>query len=80
MYSIAPQSSPGSWQVADALSRCDSARERVEIAVAGLRALEDGMHWQARAIAPLRAQLAEHARELNLVHNQLGAVASALAG
>lgn len=67
MLTIAPATAEGSWALAEALRRCDSARERLEVARDGLRALEDDMPWRSRAITALRAQFADREHELREV-------------
>ncbi|SDL71991.1 hypothetical protein [Microbacterium azadirachtae] len=67
MLTIAPATAEGSWALAEALRRCDSARERLEVARAGLRALDDDMPWRSRAITVLRAQFADREQELREV-------------
>lgn len=64
MLTIAPATAEGSWPPAEALRRCDSARERLEAAAAGLRGLEGDMPWRSRAITVLRAQFADREQEL----------------
>ncbi|MDQ4214888.1 hypothetical protein [Microbacterium capsulatum] len=68
----------GSWALAEALMRCDRARDRIEGVIASLRTIEAECPWRARAIDLLRGELARQAQELQRILDELGAVESAL--
>lgn len=80
MLSIAPATAPGSWMLAEALLRCDSAREHVEGAIAALGALDADCVWRARAIDLLRARLVQRSDELAGLLPQLRSIENGLVG
>lgn len=78
MSTIAPATAEGSWLLAGALLRCDAARDRLDAAIAGLRALDDDMPWRSKAVTALRGQLVQHEGELRDALGGLGDVETAL--
>ena len=78
MLMIAPAPDQGSWLLAEALLRCDSARERLERTLADLRALAADCAWKARAIELLLARCAEQQGELIGALDQIGSIESGL--
>ena len=78
MLTIAPETAQGSWLVAQALLHCDSARERVERAVADLRAIGADCAWKARAIDLILDRCAVQLQELLGVLDQLCSIQSDL--
>jgi len=80
MITIAPENPAGSWLLAEALLRCDSARERIEATAAALRAVDAECVWRARAIDRLREGLGRQEQELTGLLARVGDVAASLVG
>lgn len=80
MITIAPENPAGSWLLAEALLRCDSARERIEATAAALRAVDAECVWRARAIDRLREGVGRQEQELNGLLAQVGYLAASLTG
>ncbi|MBS1699547.1 MAG: hypothetical protein JST25_14220 [Actinobacteria bacterium] len=78
MLAVAPLTTEGTWLLADALGRCDSARERLDRALADLRALAADCGWRARAIDRLLERCAEQQGELVGVLDQLASLEAGL--
>ena len=78
VMSIAPEAAQGTLLRAEALRQCDEARERVEGAIAALRAIDAGCTWRSGAIDVLRERLRSEAEELRGILDGIHAGASAL--
>ncbi|MDR2321412.1 MAG: hypothetical protein LBE60_07175 [Microbacterium sp.] len=78
MITIAPDASPGSWLLAEALLRCESARERLEAAAVALQAIEAGCGWRARSVAFLQRELDVQGRALAAARASLPSIEAAL--
>jgi len=78
MFAIAPVTAEGSWMLAEAMLRCDRARERLDRALADLRALAVDCAWKARAIELMLERCAAQQRELVGVLDQLESIQSGL--
>ncbi|MBS1906587.1 MAG: hypothetical protein JST33_08475 [Actinobacteria bacterium] len=78
MFTTSSATDQGSWLLAEALLRCDSARERLERAVADLDAIAVDCAWKAPGIALLLDRCAQQRQELIGVLDQLRAVESGL--
>ncbi|MGN8027409.1 hypothetical protein [Microbacterium sp. 22242] len=78
MLTIAPDTAQGSWLRAEALLRCDSARERIERTIVDLRAIDDGCGWRAKAVDLLRAELERRREELLIALDRVGSIEAAL--
>ncbi len=77
MYAIAPEVQ-GSWSVVEALACCGRARERLDLTIATLHAIDDECTWRARIVDFLHRELGAQQRALVEVRDQLGFVESAL--
>ena len=78
MLTFAPDTAQGSWLLAQALLHCDSARERIERAIADLRSIGEDCAWKAHAIELMLDRCAGQLRELLGVLDQLRAIESEL--
>lgn len=78
MFAIAPTTAEGSWMLAEALLRCDRARERIDRALADLRALPVDCAWRASAVELMLERCAAQQGELVGALDQLETVESAL--
>lgn len=78
MITIAPDAGPGSWRLAEALLRCESARERIEAAVVALRAIEADCGWRSKSVEFVQRELDAQRRALAVAGESLPSIASAL--
>ena len=79
MFTIAPAATAeGSWLLAEALQRCDSARERVERAIVDLRSIDADCTWKARGVEFLKVGLEQRTRELGTALAHVRSVEDAL--
>ena len=78
MLTFAPAPAPASWLFAEALQRCDSARDRVERAIVDLRAIDADCTWKAKGVQFLKAGLDQRTRELTAALEQIRTVEDAL--
>ncbi|OZB50945.1 hypothetical protein [Microbacterium sp. 13-71-7] len=78
MITIAPAAAPGSWRLAEALLRCESARERIEATVAVLRAIDADCGWRSRSVEFVQRELEAQRRALAAAQESLPSIESAL--
>ena len=78
MTTFAPDAAPGSWQLAEALLRCERARERIEAAVVALRAIEADCGWRSRSVDFLQRELEAQRQALGVARESLPSIEAAL--
>jgi|GEM_PF-2643205 len=78
MFIVASATDQGSWLLAEAQSCCDRARERLERALADLRAISADCAWKADAVRLLLQRCEEQQQELVRALDQLSCIASGL--
>ncbi|WP_295011832.1 hypothetical protein [uncultured Microbacterium sp.] len=77
MWSIASNAATAGLR-AEALVRCDRARDRVELAIATLGAIDAECVWRSRAVDALREQLKARLDELRELRHRLDDAAATL--
>lgn len=78
MFSLPLATAADPWLLAEALQRCDSARDRVEQAIVDLRSIDADCTWKARGVEFLKAGLEQRTRELSAALEQVCSVEDAL--